>query len=41
VKKVHLLFRPVLGSALDAFDYIKGYVGIGYVCGVLASFIFG
>eukprot|EP00961_Rhodomonas_salina_P075738 1016305-Rhodomonas_salina.1 len=30
----------VAGSAVEEFDFIKGYVGIGYVFGCLASLLF-
>lgn len=32
---------PIAGSALDAFEFVRGFVGIGYVVGFFASIIFG
>lgn len=32
---------PIAGSAVDLVDKIKGYVGLGYPFGFLASILFG
>lgn len=32
---------PIAGSAIDQVDTVRGYVGLGYPFGILASILFG